>query len=760
VAGDVLYRPLSVTTLSVLIAASVALPAVVVHAGTLTGTVVDDRTGEALLAAEVVVEGTGLGGIANRDGEFRIEGIPEGSRRIVASMMGYETQRIEVTIVSDGDVTASFRLIPQVLDIGLEVVVTGESFESLPDKPTSHKTLTSQEIRRAPGGMEDVFRVLQTMPGIGAVDMTTSDIVVRGGNPMENRTLLENIKIPSPLHFGRPGGRMGGVSIVHPGLIEEVDFMTGGFPARYGDKMSSVFEMKLKEGSTTEVSTDVNLNLAGFSVVVDGPVSGGGTMVCSVRRGVFDFLTEAVGLDALPAYWDVVGKLTYNVGSSHKFSLLGLYYPDDLSIGADPLGQSRHGEWSELELERQDRGGAVGLNWRAMLGERGYLLTTASRVTNAWSTRRGLTEGRSIVGDDIREDEVRITSDLNYRLSDRISLRTGLCAEQIESDYTAWSAADTTVTGDVIPGYDIDYDPPAAYKLGSYVQTTVQPLDRVSLTAGVRYDYYDLTGEKTVSPRLGAVLSLTDRTSVSAAYGHYYQTAAPYQVAQHTDNEELRSSLSIHKVVGLAHQLSDDTRVTLEVYHKDLWHGFVHDRATRITTNDGSGIARGIEFCVQKRMGRRLVGSVAYAYSVAKLRDREDLSEYYSEFDRPHNLTIVGSYRISDGWQVGAKFNYASGAPYTPVTEAEQRDGIWYMLRGEKHSARYPDYHMLDIRVDRTFRLGGWTLMAYLDVWSVYSQRNVTLYGFEVDEDGTVRKLTADDGLPGALPILGIEMRF
>ncbi|MBN2565225.1 MAG: TonB-dependent receptor [Candidatus Eisenbacteria bacterium] len=740
---------------------SLALSATWAVAGTITGKVVDGETNLALFAADVVVAGTGFGGIVDRDGTFRIEGVPEGHYEVSASMMGYETRTAgDVAVMPNVVTTIDFNLSPRILDIGLDVVVSAKPFAKDLDKPTSHRTLSAQEFQRSPGSMEDVFRVMQTMPGISSVDMTTSDIVVRGGNPMENRTLLENIEIPSPLHFGRPGGRMGGVSIVHPGLIERVDFMTGGFPARYGDKMSSVMEMKLRDGDDKRVRTDVNLNLGGFSVVVDGPVSGGGTMVCSVRRGVFDFLTTTVGIDALPAYWDIVGKVTYKLGSSNTVSLVGLYYPDDLEMGADPAGDSRHGTWSELDLERHDRGGAVGVNWRWMLGQRGYLLTTASRVTNAWTTRRGSLEGLTVVGDDIREGEFQLKSDLNYDVSDRISLRTGVFGERIESEYRAWGIADTTVTGSVIPGYDIDYDPPTSYKAGSYVQTTVKPLSRVSLTAGLRYDYYDLTEESKFSPRLGLVLSLTDRTSLNVAYGHYYQTAAPYQVAQHPSNLTLRSSLSIHKVVGIAHQLSDDTRVTLEAYRKDLSSGFVHDLATREITNEGAGIARGVEFCIQKKMGRNLVGSLAYTYSMTRLRDRSDMREYFSEFDRPHNLTVVGSYRLFNDWAVGARFHYASGTPYTPVTNAERRDGAWYMVRGLRNSERYPDSHMLDIRVDRTFRLGGATLMAYLDVWNVYGQRNVTLYGFEVDENGTVTRLTADDGLSRPLPILGLEARF
>jgi hypothetical protein len=140
-------------------------------------------------------------------------------------------------------------------------------------------------------------------------------------------------------------------------------------------------------------------------------------------------------------------------------------------------------------------------------------------------------------------------------------------------------------------------------------------------------------------------------------------------------------------------------------------------------------------------------------------RDGESLPEYYSEFDRPHNLTLVGSFTPSDRWRLGAKFLYATGSPYTPVVGSEQVDGEWYAVRGTKNSARYPDYHMLDVRVDRTFKFAGWNLMAYLDLWNVYGRQNVTLYNYSIDENGTLTR-TVPDEVPRMLPILGLEARF
>ncbi len=744
-----------------LVTASVATPlAAEGLGGSIEGTVVDRYSRQALFPADVTVLRTTLGGIVDRQGRFAIGGIPAGTYEIEVSMMGYESLLKGNVAVVNGRVTnVDLELTPEVLDIGLDVLVEASHFQKDSDNPTSFRTLTPQEIRYSPGAMEDVFRVLQSMPGVSPADMTNSNLIVRGGDPSENLTLFENIEIPRALHFGRPGGTIGGISIVSPGLLERVDFHTGGFPARYGDKVSSVFEMKLRDGNSTSFDTDLNLNMGGFGFSANGPLPGGGTALFSARRGVFDLVTSTMGIPALPSYWDVVGKVSYDLGGSNSLSLVGFYFPDDLKIAADSDEETRHGMWPGLDMERSDHGRALGVNWRSLLGEHGYVLTTASQVSNSWTTSRGTDEEPELIGDAIRQEKFQLKSELNQKLSDRVSFRFGVFAAQIHSEQNTWSVPDTMASGEVIPGYRVSYNPDPTYKAGSYLQTTLRPFSRISLTTGVRYDYYDLTDESSLSPRVGLALSLTDRTTLNAAYGRYYQTAAPWQVALHPSNTSLRSSGSVHYVAGLEHLLSRNTQISIEAYQKELSDVFVHDYATRITTNEGSGYARGVELCVQRKMSRGLVGSLAYTYSISRRKDGELLPEYYSEYDRPHNLTLVGSFTPSDRWRIGAKFLYASGSPYTPVIGSEQIDGEWYTVRGSKNSARYPDYHMLDVRVDRTFQFANWNLMAYLDLWNVYGRKNVSLYDYSIEEDGTVTRMIPDE-VPGMVPILGLEAKF
>ena len=738
-------------------------PTVQKNVGSIEGTVIDRSTHQPLAEVKVIIVETTMSTVTDLGGKFLIKNVPIGTYRVKALMNDYQPEVKTEIVVSTNRVTmVNFELSPAVLELD-EIVVTGARyFDKDAEKPISAQTLTSQEIRALPGSMEDVFWAIQSMPGASSTVGKNANLIVRGGAPGEDRTLLENIEIYNPLHFGSPDAEKGAISIVNPSLIERVDFLAGGFPARYGDKMSSVFEIQLKEGNRTDFNTDINFNMAGFTILLDGPVPGDGAMVFSARRGIFDLITSMVNSETMPAYWDAVGKVTRNLGTNHEVSLIGFYYLDDFFKPKDLEGESELTR--KFDHKFDNYGSAIGLNWRYLLSKRGYMLTTAALISNGWKSSRGISSGGGsvpapeVIGDNIREDEFHLKSELTYTLSDAIEMKGGLFWKTINSDHHTWSNEDTTRTGLIIPAYDVTYNPSLTFKTGSFLQTTLRPVTRLSLNAGLRYDYFDFTEESKLSPRLGLSCDITDNTTFNVAYGHFYQTPSAYQVALDPANIALRSGRSIHYIAGIEHLLNRDTKISVEAYHKDLDNVFVDSETSQALTNAGSGYARGIELYIQKKMSKNLMGSAAYTYSVSKRQDGELLPEYYSEFDRPHSFTLVSGYKLSDNLQIGVKFQYASGKLYTPVVGSVQKDGEWYVVDGAYNSARYPAYHTLDIRVDRRFHFRNWTLSAYLDVWNVYNRENVSSYRYDVDDNGAITRETS--GTFPMFPILGISAQF
>ncbi|MFA6025112.1 MAG: TonB-dependent receptor [Ignavibacteriaceae bacterium] len=729
--------------------------------GTISGEVRDAVTKQPLLYANISIVGTQLGTVTDEKGYFVIKNIVPEVYQLKISYIGYiSTIKEDITVIHSRNTSVFIELRPSQIEMS-EVSVTGGYFQKPIDQSISIRSLTQQEIRRSPGSAEDIFRVMQSLPGVASAGGKSAQLIVRGGSPDENLTLLDNIEIYNPIHFARTGESMGIVSIINPSLLKGVDFMTGGFPAKYGDKMSSVFEMSLVDGNKEMYNTDINVNLGGFGAMVDGPVPGNGTMIFSARRGFFDLLTSLLNKPAAPQYYDAVAKLTYDLDEKNRISIVGFYYLDQIIREGTSTTKKTASEATNFKydyLTRDDYGTAFGTNWRYLFSPKAFSLTTLSFSGNGWNTLQGTETDRSLSGEEIRENSFDIKNEVTLNVLANLELKAGGYLRFIDSKHTAWKPADTTRTGQIIPASSISFLPEMSNKVSIFLQNTWRPFARFSLTSGVRYDYFSFTKEGNVSPRLSFSYYLTDKTSFNASFGKFYQTPAAYQIALDPLNVLLKSSLATHYIVGVDHLFAEDTKFTVELYHKDLTNVFVANDTTDVLTNAGEGFAQGIEFSLQKKFIDGIVGSASYSYAASKRKDASNLSEYYFEYDRTHIFNLLGGFELSKTWQIGFKFQYASGNPYTPATGVATKNGINYVIDGVYNSARLPDYHKLDIRIDKKFIFENWTLTAYLDLWNVYNRQNVLSYSSKVDATGIITTTPRFDF--GILPILGLSAQF
>lgn len=728
------------------------------NAGRIEGTVIDRSTHQPIAGANIFIPNTNIGTASDNDGFFFIDNIPVGLYQLQAQTIGFQTEiKTVISVKPNRTFRTDFKLNPVVLESDNTIDVTSSYFNKDTDKPTSKKTLTAMEIRSSPGSAEDIFRILQSMPGVSISGGRSANLIVRGGSPDENRTLLDNIEIASPLHFSRQDASMGIISIITPPIIDNVEFTTGGFPAEYGDKMSSVFEINMNEGNKTNFNTDIDVNMGGFQAYVDGPVPGDGSMIFSIRRGIFDLFTQLMGRPVYPRYWDMVTKASFQPTPEHKISFVGFYFNDDAERKET---MEAHGDLArKYEYSKFDAfGGALGVNWHYLFSSKGYLLTTAEINTNGWKFLTGKNDNKDMNGNDTQENTFQVKSQITFLLTPWVEIKSGFFHKTIDSNKDRWRESDTLRTGFVIPSFNKSYNPALTYKSGGFLQTTLKPLKRMVINTGLRYDYFDFTKESKSSPRIGLSYYLTDKTTLNAAYGYYYQTSSTDDIALDPANTSLKSSRATHYIVGLEHLLNPDTKMSLEAYYKDLDNTFVENDTNDVITNNGSGYARGIEFGIQKKMSKDFFGSLSYTWSISKRRDGVSLPEYYFDYDRRHNITVVTGYTISENWKIGAKFQYASGNPYTSVIGTVQKMGEWFVVEGEKNSDSYPDYHKLDIRIDRIFRFSNWSMNVYLDMWNVYDQGNVLSYYYEIDDNGKYTRKSNED-FP-LMPILGISAQF
>jgi outer membrane receptor protein involved in Fe transport len=727
-----------------------------VNNGSVSGEVRDAVTKQPLPGANIVIAGTSLGTTCNEQGYYVIKNVQPGKYQLKATLIGYESSvNSDVVVSPQRNKKISFEL--KTTDIEMSAVdVQSDYFARPAENVVSMRTLSPEEIRRSPGSAEDIFRVMQSMPGVATAGGKSAQLIVRGGNPDENLTLLDNIEIYNPIHFARTGESMGIISIVNPALLEKVDFLTGGFPAKYGDKMSSVFDMTLQDGNKELYNSDVNLNIAGFGVMVDGPLIENSSMIFSVRRGFLDVLTSLMGKPAAPRYYDAVGKITYDIDVNNRLSFVGFYYIDQI----DKIGTTKESSaMSKYDyLARDDYGSAFGLNWRSLLSERAFVMTTVSRTGNGWTTNQGTQANHTLRGEEILENEFTLKSELTYQFSSSLDMKIGVMGKTIDSKNISWTPEDTTRTGTIVPATTISFQPDVTTKSALYIQSTYRIIQPLTLSAGLRFDNFKLINESDISPRLALSYRIMESTSLNLAWGKFVQTPASYQISPDPRNLSLKSSKAIHYVAGIEHRLADDTRVTIEAYQKDIHDVIVGTDSSNLLLNTGSGFARGIELSLQKKFNDGFVGSASYSYSVSRRQDMTTQPEYDFEYDRPHIVNILAGMEIGEGWQIGAKFQFASGNPYTPVAGVVNKGGIFYLVDGPVNSARYPDYHKIDIRVDKQFILAGWALTAYLDLWNVYNRDNIMSYSYKADVNGAVTMTPKYDF--GIMPIVGITAKF
>ncbi len=362
--------------------------------GIISGEVRDAVTKQPLPGANIIIEGTNIGSACDADGYFVIKNVAPGRYSLKASMIGYKSSVItELNINPNRNHSVNFELNSAAMEID-EVKVTADYFYKPEENPVSFRTISPEEIRRSPGSAEDIFRVMQSLPGVATAGSKSAQLIVRGGSPDENLTLLDGVEVYNPIHFARTGESMGVISIVNPALLQKVDFLTGGFPVRYGDKMSSVFDMTLRDGNKEVFNTDANLNIAGFGVMLDGPLIENSNMILSLRRGFFDLITSTLNRPVSPSYYDAVGKITYDINNKNKISLLGFYYLDQIERTGTEKEETSN--WNRFDyLTRDDYGTAIGVNWRSLISENAFTLTTASYTSNGWNTIQG-TEFESI----------------------------------------------------------------------------------------------------------------------------------------------------------------------------------------------------------------------------------------------------------------------------------------------------------------------------------------------------------------------------
>lgn len=635
---------------------------------------------------------------------------------------------------------------------------------SRPSRETTRVTLDRREIQRIPGTSGDAFRAVQNLPGMARAPTLTGLLIVRGSAPQDTQVFLDGVDIPQLYHFG------GLTSVVSSDLLERLDFYPGNFSARFGRAQGGVIDAGMRSPTRTRWGGNVNLNLIDGSALLEGPLARNVTLVVSARRSWVDLVLGAVlsgnrnvAVLAAPVYYDYQAILTWR--PTARDELRAFFFGSDDSLH---LLNTREGDSAPTGLAIAQHFDRLQLRWKHRFSE---TLQTELSVTPGY-TNNGTEAG------DLRFDTEAFTVSSRFNLGWQISrharLEAGLDVQSGPVDVRYHGPSLVRVPGvprsSALSDFTTHLD---IVRPALWAELELKPASWLRLVPSLRLDYFGEIRSGTVSPRVtfraevargwfvrGGVGSFTQPPQFQESLG-VVDTRQPGLVL---GNPNLLAQRVMHYDLGLEHAFSPAITASVEGFYKDFDEQVVRpgnagfDISSLPYVNAGIGRAYGVEVLLRHRPTSRFFGWVSYTLMRSERQPLPTEPWRLFQFDQTHILTVVGSYRLGRGWEVGVRFRFVSGNPYTArLGSTFNADTSSYApVSGPVNGARLPAFHQLDVRVDKIWTLGrGVTLDLYLDVQNIYNQANVegTSYSFDSRMIGYV------NGLP-ILPSLGIRTDF
>jgi len=792
-------------TYSLLVAFFLVSSGVSAQKGSIKGRIFNAKTNEPIEFCTVSVQGTTIGSTTDLDGNYTFTGIEPGFVRVKAAILGYQTAvSSEIQVRGNQIVYVDIPMSESVMELK-EVTVSNPSTMDIRklESPLSLSTVGVQELEKSAGVNRDVSKVVQTLPGVGSTSPQRNDLIVRGGGPSENVFYLDGVEIPVINHFATQGSSGGVVGVVNADFVREINFYTGAFPASRGNALSSVMDIKQRDGRKDKVHANLVLGASDAGITVDGPISKNSTFIASVRQSYLQFLFKAIGLPFLPTYTDFQFKHRTALGTRGELTFIGIGAIDDMVLNLDiaqPTESQRY-LLAYLPIYQQWNYtvGAVYKQYADTHFDTWVLSRNMLRNANFKYTNNDETLPKT---QDYLSDEAenklrfeRVYPDLPFR----VLIGGGVKL----AHYT-----NNTYRKVLINGVPTDLNYATNLSLFGYQlfgQVSDSYLDnRLNLSLGLNlsgngYNANMRNPLNQLSPRLSASYRLDEKWRLNANVGRYvmqpsytslgFRNASGVLVNQ---NEQVTFTGSNQVVVGVEVEPLEKTRFTVEGFFKSYDHyamsvaegismaskgtdyGQVGDEQI---TSDGLGRAYGVELLlkIMERKGVNMTATYTWFRS-----EFTDVSGVYrpSSWDTRHLLNLMGSVKFGKSWDLAARWRWVGGAPYTPIDVAlSSQQAVWdirnqpFLDYSRYNDERLKGSNILDLRLDKEFYFKKWMLGVYVDVQNVaaFKTESVPIYT-NLDTDGnpmvdgtnpSLYVLRTVSSLNGTiLPTLGLMVNF
>lgn len=737
--------------------------------GVILGKIIDKNTQEPLVGVSVILQNTNplIGTTSDVNGRFKIEA-PVGSYNVAASYVGYITEiKFNIVLTSGNAITLNFELVEDRFQLD-EVKIVADRRVSIAtlETPLSIQRVTTEEIRSNPGGNFDISRVIQALPGVGStagsVGGFRNDIIIRGGAPNENVYYLDGIEIPVINHFSTQGSAGGPQGILNVSFIEDVTLATSAFDARYDNALASVLSFKQREGNNERFQGNFRLSASEIALTTEGPAGKNTSYIASVRRSYLQFLFEVIDLPIRPNYWDFQTKISHQLDAQTSLNFIGVGAIDEFSF-AEPRNTTLEKEYilrSNPSINQWSYTGGISLKH---LVNKGYWTLALSR--NELDNRLDQFEDRKI-GDETRrtlrlvsrETENKARFEYNKYLG-KWNFSGGIMTQYVQFTNSFFNRLRKEIRdeeGNVIqPEVKLNYYTKLDFfRYGGFAQLSGTVLDnRLGISLGVRTDMNSFTKDgnnpiETLSPRLSLSYALADQWNLNASVGRYYKIPIYTTLGFKDANGDFvnRSNKYIgsdHYVAGLEYLPFKGTRFTLEGFRKTYFNYPVSIRdgislanlggnfgsiGNEAVSSSGDGRAYGAEFLFQQKLIKDVFATFSYTYVTSEFSGTDGVL-IPSSWDSRHLISAIFGWKFAKTWELGLKYRYASGAPYTPFDEvASQRNyaslGVGILDYTRLNELRLSGFQQLDLRIDKKWNFKRATFDLFLDVINVLGSVN------------------------------------
>ena len=762
--------------------------------GVVSGLVSEAASGESVIGINVILATDSLvtrsssiirGTRTNKFGFYSLPDAPKGSYFLVVRGVGYK-QFAKRIIIGSAPVREN-------ISLGLQNVRSQQVTVQAERDPAPTRTISTVELnvefsKKMPvlGGEADIFRVLQLMPGIKSGSEVSSGLYVRGGSPDQNLILLDGVIVYNPSHLG------GFLSTFNSDAIRDVRVIKGAFPAEYGGRLSSVVDLTMKEGTKEKFSGVGNISLIASRLTLEGPISEDVTFMVSGRRTYFDLLLALLPqrIDGTYYFYDLNAKLNWKLSENDRLYLSG-YFGRDVA-GSFAANGGFATDWGNS---------TANLRWMHVVSP--SLFTNFSAIFTDYQFSLGIPDTTFGFSTLSRVRDVSLRGDAQYFPDDKHTVKTGFEAT-FHNFTTALSSngdferllAQLGVEGNAtIP----------AIEAAVYGQDEWQDafgVEGLAINAGFRLSYFQLGSRLFPEPRLSAVYNagsnfIGENFKIKAAFAvanQFLHLVVRNDITLPTDTwfpstQTILPANSTQYVLGAETTLfNNELLVSVEGYYKSMRNllefkenaGFNSVFTTReqdLTV--GTGEAYGMEVFINKQIGA-FTGWIGYtlSWTTRQFAELNKGKPFFPRYDSRHDISVTFNYKLSEGWELGASWVFASGQAFTMPSGQYYSAGTNtpaaqfalpqyaptlysspFTLYTGRNEGRLPAYHRLDVNFTHYFSWFGLPFNLSLNVYNAYNRLNPFTWSIGQDFRTGERVITQITLFP-VIPTVGIGFKF